>query len=425
MKHRASKMDAEISAEESDRVVALRAEVRRWINENLPTSLRTPAKQEEYYQSIPVYPEGDDWKLWKDRIISKGWGVPSWPVEYGGAGRTAVEGHAIAQEFLEAGAFNPIMGLGAWLLGPVLLEHGTSEQKQLHLPLIARGEVKWCQGFSEPGAGSDLAALQTKAEDRGDHYLVNGQKIWTSRSVDADWCFCLVRTDGTRKQGGISFLLIDMRMPGIEVRPIRMISGVSLFSEVFFTDVRVPKGNLVGKINEGWTLAKELLQHERHTVTNDRGEIAGDTRSIAVIAKEYVGLDQQGRLANPDLRQRIIRHLMEFKALAFMQARMVEESEAHEGLSEATSVLKNARARIQQEREELLIEIMGVRGLGGPSAGFSEVELDTTRAFLHNKAMTIYSGTTEIQNNIIAKRVLGLADNQQARSSRGSTKDAP
>jgi alkylation response protein AidB-like acyl-CoA dehydrogenase len=417
-------MDAEIFVEERDRVAALSAEVRSWVNENFPTSLRTPAKQEEYYQSIPVYPEGDDWKLWKDRIISKGWGVPSWPVEYGGAGLTPLEGHAIAEEFLEAGAFNPIMGLGAWLLGPILLEHGTSEQKQLHLPLIARGEVKWCQGFSEPGAGSDLAALQTKAEDRGDHYLVNGQKIWTSRSVDADWCFCLVRTDATRKQGGISFLLIDMRTLGIDVRPIRMISGVSLFSEVFFTDVRVPKGNLVGKINEGWTLAKELLQYERNSVTNDRGEIAGDTRSIAVIAKEYIGRDRQGRLASPDLRQRIIRHLMEFKALTFMQARMVEESEARKGLSETTSVLKNARARIQQEREELLIEIMGVRGLGGPSAGFSELELDTTRAFLHNKAMTIYSGTTEIQNNIIAKRVLGLADNQQARQSRSFNNDA-
>jgi alkylation response protein AidB-like acyl-CoA dehydrogenase len=411
-------VDAEPLNEERDRVSALRAEVRSWVDQNFPISLRSAAKQEEFYQSIPVYPEGDEWKLWKERIIAKGWGVPGWPVEYGGAGVTPVEGHAIAKEFQESGAFNPIMGLGAWLLGPILLEHGTREQKELHLPLIARGEVQWCQGFSEPGAGSDLAALQTKAEDRGEHYLVNGQKTWTSRSAEADWCFCLVRTDPARKQSGISFLLIDMKTPGIDVRPIRMISGASLFSEVFFTDVKVPKGNLVGKINEGWTLAKELLQHERNAVTNERGEIAGDTRPIATIAKEYVALDQHGRLGNPDLRQRIIRHLMEFKALTFMQARTVEESEARRGLSEATSVLKNVRARIQQEREELLIEIMGVRGLGGPSAGFSALELDTTRAFLHDKAMTIYSGTTEIQNNILAKRVLGLPGPQQGRQNR-------
>jgi alkylation response protein AidB-like acyl-CoA dehydrogenase len=259
-----------------------------------------------------------------------------------------------------------------------------------------------------------LAGLQTKAEDKGDHYLVNGQKIWTSGSRFADWCFCLVRTDPKVKQDGISFLLIDMKTPGVEVRPIKTLSGESPFSEVFFTDVKVPKGNLMGKLNKGWSIAKRLLQFERNATNTARRQLAGDTRPMDEIAKEYLGTDEKGRIADPDLRQRIVKHMMEFRTLKLMQQRMLDETKAGQGPSEFTSVAKNARARIHQEREELLIEIFGQQGLGwGPAHDqFKQTELDTTRAFFSNKAMTIFSGTTEVQNNIIAKRMLGLLDHQ-------------
>jgi alkylation response protein AidB-like acyl-CoA dehydrogenase len=310
------------------------------------------------------------------------------------------------------GGVNPVLGMGTRLLGPTLLEHGNEEQKKLHLNRISRGEVRWCQGYSEPGAGSDLAGLQTKAEDKGDHYLVNGQKIWTSGSLYADWCFCLVRTDPKVKQEGISFLLIDMKTPGIEVRPIRIISGVSPFSEVFFSNVKVPKENLVGQLNKGWTIAKRLLQFERNAVNNERRASGGDFRTIDQIAKDYIGLDDNGRLADRDLRQRIVKHMMEFRTLQLMQQRMLDLTRAGQGPSEFTSVAKNSRARITQEREELLVEMMGEQGLGWTGDQYSSAELGTTRAFLGNKAMTIYSGTSEVQNNVIAKRILGLLDHQ-------------
>ena len=400
---------SEITAQELE---AFRVEVRSWIDENFPHALRTPEKLEEYYQGLPRYPEGDDFALWKERVKERGWGTPAWPTEYGGGGLPTQKARAVLEEIFANGAFNPMQGMGTTLLGPTLLEYGNEEQKALHLPRISRGEVRWCQGYSEPNSGSDLASLQTKAEDKGDHYLVNGQKIWTSGSLWADWIFCLVRTDPKEKHNGISFLLIDMKTPGIEVRPIEIISGQSPFSEVFFTDVKVPKENLVGKLNAGWTIAKRLLQFERNSVNPRRRQLAGDTRPIDVIAKEYVGIDEQGRLADPDLRARLIKYMMSRDALTLMQQRMLEETKSGQGPSESTSVAKNANAHCQQEHEELLIEIMGFRGLGWSGEGFTQTELDTTRAFLSNKAMTIYSGTSEVQNNIIAKRMLGLRDHQ-------------
>jgi alkylation response protein AidB-like acyl-CoA dehydrogenase len=398
--------------QESVEVGEFRGEVREWVTENFPASLRTHEKQEEYYLRLPRYPEGDDFKQWKDRVVARGWGTPGWPTSVGGGGLPTVKARAVLKEFVECGAYNPVSGMGTSLLGPTLLEYGTEEQKLQHLTSVSRGEVRWCQGYSEPGSGSDLASLQTKAEDKGDHYLVNGQKIWTSGSLWADWIFCLVRTDPTVKQEGISFLLIDMKTPGIEVRPIEIISGQSPFSEVFFTDVVVPKGNLVGELNKGWSIAKRLLQFERDATNNNRRQIAGDTRGLDEVAREYVGLDEQGRLSDPDLRGRVIKHMMNFKSLTLVQQRMLDETKAGQGPSSSTSVAKNARAHTQQEREELLVEIMGYQGLGWEGEGFSQTELDTTRAFLSNKAMSIYSGTSEVQNNIIAKRILGLLDHQ-------------
>jgi alkylation response protein AidB-like acyl-CoA dehydrogenase len=403
-------MNVMADVEDTSKLAAFRAEAEAWIRANFPESLKT--KLEEYYQNMPRYPDGPDWALWKQRVRDKGWGTPGWPKDYGGGGLPTLQARIVQQAYLDCGAFNPMTGMGTSLLGPTLLEHGNEEQKKLHLTRVSRGEVRWCQGYSEPGAGSDLAGLQTKAEDKGDHYLVNGQKIWTSGSRFADWCFCLVRTDPKVKQDGISFLLIDMKTPGVEVRPIRTISGESPFSEVFFTDVKVPKENLVGKLNKGWTIAKRLLQFERDATNNNRRAAGGDFRSIDEIAKEYIGVDEQGRIADSDLRTRITKHMMEFRTLQLMQRRMLDLTRAGEGPSEYTSVAKNARARITQDREELLVEIMGQQGLGWKGDQFKETELGMTRAFLGNKAMTIYSGTTEVQNNVIAKRIIGLLDHQ-------------
>jgi alkylation response protein AidB-like acyl-CoA dehydrogenase len=404
-------MNIQAEIDDTGRLDAFRGQAKAWIAENLPESLKS--KLDEYYDMQPRYPEGADWKLWKDRVVAKGWGTPAWPKDYGGGGLPTPEARIVEQELVRMGGCNPVLGMGTRLLGPTLLEHGNAEQKKLHLTRISRGEVRWCQGYSEPGAGSDLAGLQTKAEDKGDHYLVNGQKIWTSGSQYADWCFCLVRTNPhVQKQEGISFLLIDMKTPGIEVRPIRIISGRSPFSEVFFTDVKVPKENLVGQLNKGWTIAKRLLQFERNATTNDRRAVGGDFRPLDQIAKEYIGVDDKGRIADPDLRQRIIKHMMEFKTLQLMQQRMLDQTRAGQGPSEFTSVAKNSRARITQEREELLIEIMGEQGLGWSGDQYKASELGATRTFLNNKAMTIYSGTSEVQNNVIAKRMLGLLDHQ-------------
>ncbi|MGC4250651.1 MAG: acyl-CoA dehydrogenase family protein, partial [Sphingobium sp.] len=300
------------------------------------------------------------------------------------------------------GAFNPIRSFGTMMLGPTLLEYGNEEQKLEHLPPIAGHEQRWCQGFSEPGAGSDLASLQTRCVDMGDHWLVDGQKIWTSGADQADWCFALVRTDTSRKQGGISFLLIDMKSPGVEARPIVLISGSTHFCEVFFNDVKVPKGNLVGEVNQGWTIAKRLLQFERNSLSEVKAEIT----SLAPLAHRHVGTDALGRIDNPDLRARMIRNAMRHEAYMATVRRFGQESKS--GADTAISALKNLWSEIIQQRSELLVELLGSNGLGWAGAGYAEDELEATRAWLHSKAFSIYGGSYEVQNNITAKRTLGL-----------------
>jgi alkylation response protein AidB-like acyl-CoA dehydrogenase len=310
------------------------------------------------------------------------------------------------------GAWNPIGGMGVMMFGPTLLEYGSEEQKRRHIPAIARGEINWCQGFSEPGAGSDLASLQTRCEDKGDHWLVNGQKIWTSGAQWADWCFCLVRTDTTKKHEGISFLLIDMTSPGIEVRPIRLVSGNSPFCETFFTDVKVPKDNLVGPLGGGWTIGKRLLQHERSSLAGvgpmGRGGLFGGP--LNQLAKDYVGADDDGRITDTDLRSRVAAHEMEARAFQLTAMRSMIESRSNQGPSAATSIMKNAGTRVAQERAELTLEILGSQGLGWEGEGFTANELAAVRGWLGGKAFTIYGGSAEIQNNIISKRILSLPD---------------
>jgi alkylation response protein AidB-like acyl-CoA dehydrogenase len=299
------------------------------------------------------------------------------------------------------------------MLGPVLLEYANEAQKREHMPRIIRGEVRWCQGYSEPGAGSDLAGLQTRCEDKGDHWLINGQKIWTSYADKADWCFCLVRTDTTKKHEGISFVLIDMRTPGVETRPIPLISGESPFCETFFTDVKVPKDRLVGRINGGWEIAKRLLQYERQNISagfGGGGSAGGTSGDLGQMAKAYVGLDETGRVADADLRARVTKNKMDFTCFYQTIARTAAESQAGNGPSAATSIIKFAAAEFAKERSELMVEMMGHQGLGWEGETYSQTEILALRGWLRAKANSIEGGTSEVNLNVISKRVLGLPD---------------
>jgi alkylation response protein AidB-like acyl-CoA dehydrogenase len=391
---------------------AFRNEAREWLEENYPASLRKdPDRVTEQLMGEARVKRDEDVDLWRKRIGEKGWGTPTWPKKYGGGGLSQPEARVLQEEMARIGARNPIQGMGPGMFGHTLLEYGNEEQKLKHFPAICRGDLRWCQGFSEPGSGSDLASLQTKAVDMGDHYLVNGQKIWTSGAHLADWCFCLVRTDPTKKHEGISFLLIDMHSPGVEARPIKMISGASGQCETFFTDVKVPKENLVGTLNGGWPIAKRLLQHERNGMGNRLG--AGAVReptSIPDLAKTYIGVGEDGRLADADLRARIIAHRMEEQAMRLTVRRAAAEARGNMSPSATTSIMKNVSMKVMQDRSELMVELLGSHGLGWEGEGFGPDELAAVRGWLAGKAGSIYGGSHEIQNNIIAKRILNLPE---------------
>jgi alkylation response protein AidB-like acyl-CoA dehydrogenase len=391
---------------------AFRAEARAWLDANFPTSLAGDIDGQQAVVMGPAQPTGDH-AVWKERMGEKGWGTPTWPKAYGGGGLSAAEARVLAEEMGKIGAVNPIGGMGVGMFGPTLLEYGAEEQKQRHIPPIVKGELRWCQGFSEPGAGSDLAGLQTKAEDKGDHYLVNGSKTWTSGAQYADWCFCLVRTDNSKKHEGISFLLIDMKSPGVEARPIRLIAGNSPFCETFFTDVTVPKENLVGPLNGGWTIAKRLLQFERNGMGNRQNGPA--PAAVHEVAKDYLETDATGRLSDRDLRARITEHEMETRMVQLTARRAAAEARSNQGPSASTSILKNASMKVGQDRLELMLEIMGSQGLGWEGEGFAPEERTAVRNWLSSKAFSIFGGSYEIQNNIISKRILGLPELTQSR----------
>ena len=393
---------------------AFRAEAREWLEANFPKSLGKDVAAQAAALMSPEKPTGD-LALWKERMGQKGWGVPTWPKAYGGGGLSAAEARVLAQEMAKIGAVNPIGGMGVGMFGPTLLEYGTEEQKQKYIPDIATGTVRWCQGFSEPGAGSDLASLQTKAEDKGDHWIVNGSKIWTSGGQYADMIFCLVRTDQTKKHEGISFVVFSMHQPGVEVRPIKLIAGNSPFCETFFTDVPVPKENLVGPLNGGWTVAKRLLQHERSGMNGGRSGGGGSPVSLGVMAKTYVGEDEAGRLADSDLRTRIIMNEIDRRAVQQTVQRAALEAKGNSGPSAATSIMKNAFMKATQDHAELTLEVMGHQGLGWEGEAFNEEERTAVRTWLSGKAGSIYGGSNEVQSNIIAKRILGLPDLTQSR----------
>jgi alkylation response protein AidB-like acyl-CoA dehydrogenase len=384
-----------------------RTDTRAWLEANCPASMRTPMSEDDRpWGGRNFKPSHPDIKVWMDRMVAKGWTVPTWPKEYGGAGLTPDEAKVLQQEMDRINARVPHVSFGIWMFGPVLMEYGNEAQKRKFLPQIARGEIRWCQGYSEPGAGSDLAGLQTRCEDKGDHYLINGQKVWTSYADKADWIFCLVRTDTTKKQGGISFVIFDMQSRGVEARPIKLISGSSPFCETFFTDVKVPKDQLIGQVNGGWEIAKRLLQYERKNIS--AGGFGGGTE-VEEFAKRYIGL-KDGILADADFRTRLTIHKMEAHAFDLTVKRSATEARSGKDVGATTSIVKYAVAKMNQERRELGVEAMGMGGLGWEGPGFETDALGETRQWLRAKGNSIEGGTSEINLNVLSKRVLNLPE---------------
>jgi acyl-CoA dehydrogenase len=352
-----------------------RKETRAWLEDNCPESQRQPMTPDQQYWGgrSSTFPS-EDAQLWFERMRDHGWVVPEWPREYGGGGHSELEGKIIKEEMKRISARNPIVSIGIWMLGPALLEYGTEEQKQQHVRAIINGEVWWCQGYSEPGSGSDLASVQMKAEDMGDHYLVNGSKIWTTNADKADWIFCLVRTDPTvKKQVGISFMLIDMESPGISVTPISLISGES---------------------------------HERKLMAEMGSETPRAVVAPNSAAREYLEFEN-GKIANPQLRSELVDYDMNMHAIGLTHFRTFEERQ-EKVQSAAALVMKYVGTEAEKVKSELLLAIMGSQGLGWEGEGFSDEEIDTLRLWAMSKGMTIAGGTSEIQLNVIAKTVLGL-----------------
>jgi alkylation response protein AidB-like acyl-CoA dehydrogenase len=392
-----------------------RSDVRDWLEENAPAELRgRPGTELEGVWG------GRRWKwenpaqqVWLERCAERGFSAPSWPREYGGAGLSKEEAKVLAEEMRRRELPPPVIGFGLTMIGPTLLAFGNEEQKREHLPKIARGEIRWCQGYSEPGAGSDLAGLQARAVSDGDHFIVNGTKVWTSYADKADWIFALVRTDPkAKKQEGITFLLIDMATPGVSVRPIKLISGSSPFCETHFTDVRVPQKNVVHKINAGWTVAKALLGHERTMVAEafgSGGGAGGKRGSLGERAKHHLG-SENGRLADPVLRDQLAQLEMDTRAFGLTMQRAKDAAKAGHQPGPESSIFKVYGTEVNMRRQELLVKIAGPQGLGWEGPGFDPEELTTTRDWLRSRGNSIEGGTSEVQRNVIAKRVLGLPD---------------
>jgi alkylation response protein AidB-like acyl-CoA dehydrogenase len=390
-----------------------RAETRTWLEANCPASMRTPMVEDEVvWGGRNEKFRNPDSRLWLERMAARGWTAPTWPKEYGGGGLSKAEALILDQELRAMKARAPLASFGLWMLGPVLLEYANEEQKKKFLPDIVHGRTRWCQGYSEPGAGSDLASLQTKCEDKGDHYLINGSKIWTSYANHADWIFCLVRTDFTKKHEGISFVLFDMATPGVETRPILLISGTSPFCETFFTDVKVPKAQLVGTPGKGWDIAKRLLQYERQNISaTGFGADRSSGPTLADIAKKYAGV-KDGVIADGDLRSRVTRLMMYEQAFMLTIQRNAEMAKAGADVGPGTSIIKYAAAKMNQTKTELQVEAMGHQGLGWEGEGFKPGEILSTRSMLRAKGNSIEGGTSEVNLNVVAKRVLGLRDHQ-------------
>ena len=387
-----------------------REETRDWLEANCPQDMRLGAVHFE--DAYEVY-RTDAAIEWRDRAAARGWTAPAWPTQYGGGGLAKEQHQVLAQEMARIKALPPATGMGLAMIGPTILEMGTEEQRQRHIPKIITGEAQWCQGYSEPGAGSDLAGLQTKAVLDGDEFIINGQKIWTSGAQYANWMFALVRTDPSApKHEGISFVVLSVDQPGVTVKPIKLISGSSPFCETFFDNAVAKREDLIGEMNKGWNVGKRLLQYERNATTRTKPKSVGKPKlnPYAAVAKAYAGEDSQGRIADETARADVLDQVMQEKALSLTTQRVVEESKSSGAPGAATSIFKLVGSSLSRSGSELKSRLRGTAGLVWDSGDFSEDELESTRSWLRDRAVTIYGGTNEVQQNIIAKRVLGLPD---------------
>ena len=387
---------------------AFAMECREWLDKNCPPEMR--GQKNRAFGDKNVCWGGRNWKfqseaqkVWLERMADKGWTVPTWPKKYGGAELTRAEEIILKKEMRRIHARSPLDSFGIWMLGPALLKFGTEEQRLEHLPPISRGEIRWCQGYSEPSAGSDLASLATKCEDMGDHFIVNGQKVWTSYADQADWIFCLVRTDNSgKKHHGISFVLFDMETPGVEARPIKLISGRSPFCETFFENVRVEKHNLVGTLDKGWDVAKYLLTHEREMISGMNEAVS---RPLHEMAASFLGLED-GKLADPMLRAKISEAEIDEWAFGMTIARKLAEAKAGASLGADSSMLKYYGTELNKRKYELMMDAAGHDGLEWESERSNDGKL--ARGWLRTKGNSIEGGTSEVQLNIVSKHILQL-----------------
>ncbi|MDB4136025.1 acyl-CoA dehydrogenase family protein [Gammaproteobacteria bacterium] len=388
-----------------------RQEVKSWLDENCPASMRNGADPaiptDEVWGGRKAQYKNPESKIWLDRMGQKGWTMPTVAKEYGGGGLSKEEVKILNEEMWMIGAKGPLLSFGIWMLAPVLLEYGTEEQKKEHLPKIIKGEIRWCQGYSEPGSGSDLASLATKAEDIGEHFLVNGQKVWTSYADKADWIFALVRTGPKEpKHDGISFLLIDMETQGVSTKPITLISGKSPFCETFFDDVKVTKGNLIGELNAGWTIAKALLQHEREFISKFglASAMGSGGKDIVSLAKKHLG-EENGKISNGFYRSEITAHKIKEHAFGLTLKRAGDEGGK---ASPTASMFKLYGTEHNKMRHELMVAVTGINGVAWDGDEFDDDEKNLTKSWLRTKGNSLEGGTSEVQLNVISKRVLGL-----------------
>jgi acyl-CoA dehydrogenase len=382
-----------------------REENRSWLEANCPPEMRQPVEDEGdvYWGGRNAKFKNDAQKAWFEACRDKGYTVPAWPKEYGGAGLEPAEAKVLREEMARIGARAPLSSFGIWMLGPALLHFGTEGQKQRFLNEIARGEIRWCQGYSEPGSGSDLVSLQTYGDDKGDHWVVDGQKIWTSYADEADWIFCLVRTDKTNKYQGITFMLFDMASEGVSTKPIKLISGSSPFCETFFDSVSVPKSYgedipaYVGQVNRGWDVAKYLLGHEREMISATGG-VDRPTSLGAVTSR-------QGEL-DPVLRAEIAQFDVDALAFTAMSEKFLDEIKVGKAHPAQPNMMKYAGTELNKRRNELLMAAGGSRALEWES---EETEGGKpARGWLRTKGNSIEGGTSEVMLNVIAKRILEL-----------------
>ena len=393
-------MELNLSKEDA----TFRDEARGFIAENYPAEMRVPNPETDLTKEQSL--------LWHRILYKKGWIAPSWPKEYGGPGWTIARRYIFGQETSRAGTLPPLP-FGVTMVGPVIYTFGNDAQKEKFLPRILSGDDWWCQGYSEPGAGSDLASLRTKAVRDGDHYIVNGHKTWTTLAQHADWIFCLVRTDPQAKaQSGISFLLIDMNTAGVTVRPIITIDGSHEVNDVFLEDVRVPVDNLIGEENKGWTYAKFLLGNERTSMAGT-GHSKRRLQGLKAIVRAEIAPDDS---AGCDLAKDIAKAEIDLMALEATEARMISQLSRGKDPGPAASLLKIRGTEIHQRIADLTHRAIGQYGLAlrehpaggnafvpGPSYGHT-----ATEKYLNTRKLSIYGGSNEIQRNIIAKAVLGL-----------------